>query len=152
MEKIKIIYKDEKYKITKKYDSDSGYDVRIETEKEIILQPHERITLNTGFQLNLPKDWEATIRPRSGLAKNHGITILNTPGTIDQEYNGTVKLIIINLGNEPFYISDGDRLAQITFQKIKRIEIEESYITETIINEENHKRGNKGFGSTGYKD
>lgn len=111
------------------------------TEEEIIL-PGQRKKIPTGIKIALPDGYEAQIRPRSGLAIKQGITLLNSPGTIDADYRGEIALIIINLGEEPFIVTRGMRLAQIVVQKICRIEwIETSELTST-------PRGGGGFGHT----
>lgn len=105
----------------------------------------------TGIKIKLPSFWEANIRPRSGLAINEGITVLNTPGTIDSGYEGELSVILINHGNTPYEIEDGDRIAQIIFQRIPRLDISQ-YLekpNEYYNNNTPEKRGNKGFGSTG---
>jgi len=111
------------------------------TQEEIIL-PGQRKKIPTGIKIALPDGYEAQIRPRSGLAIKQGITLLNSPGTIDADYRGEIALIIINLGEEPFIVTRGMRLAQIVVQKICRIEwIETSKLTST-------PRGGGGFGHT----
>jgi len=123
----------------------AGADLRACIEKPIALHPGERMLIPTGFSMELPYGWEAQIRPRSGLAFKHGITVLNAPGTIDSDYRGEVKVLLINLGNEPFIIEPGMRIAQMVIapvQQAKFIEVEEL--------SESH-RGEGGFGSTGTK-
>jgi dUTP pyrophosphatase len=121
----------------------AGMDLCAALEKPRILQPMERALIPCGFSMELPEGHEAQIRPRSGLAIRHGLTCLNTPGTIDHDYRGEVQVILINLGQEPFEIKAGERIAQMVINKIERAEIE-------IAAELNaSERGSGGFGSTG---
>ena len=111
------------------------------TEEEIIL-PGQRKKIPTGIKIALPEGYEAQIRPRSGLAINQGITLLNSPGTIDADYRGEIALIVINLGEEPFIVKRGMRLAQMIIQKICRLDwVETAELTNT-------SRGSGGFGHT----
>ncbi len=121
----------------------SGMDLLAAVEKEIFLTPGERALINTGISIELPHGYEAQIRPRSGLATNSGITVLNTPGTIDSDYRGEIKVLLINLGGKRFRISRGMRIAQIVFATIDHICWDErKKLQET-------SRGKDGFGSTG---
>lgn len=123
----------------------AGMDLRANIEEPIVLQPGERHLIPTGIHIGLSQGYEAQIRPRSGLALKHGITCLNSPGTIDADYTGDVGVILINHGQEPFTINDGDRIAQMVIAKYKQVtwvEVEELQATE---------RGNGGFGHTGKK-
>lgn len=124
-------------------DHASGMDLFAACEEEILFKPSERILVPTGFAIAIPPGYEAQIRPRSGLALKQGITCLNTPGTIDADYRGEVKVLLINLGQEPTLIKRGDRIAQMVIQKVEKIEWIES---ETLPPSE---RGSGGFGSTG---
>ncbi len=121
----------------------SGMDVRANLEDEVIIKPLERILIPTGLFLELPLGYEAQIRPRSGLAIKQGITCLNTPGTIDADYRGEIKVILINLSSENQTILHGDRIAQMVIQTIEKVE----WITSTNIN--TTERGEGGFGHTG---
>jgi dUTP pyrophosphatase len=121
----------------------SGLDVRANVEAPIVLQSLERTLIPTGLFLEIPQGYEAQIRPRSGLAIKHGITCLNTPGTIDADYRGEIKVILINLSNEPQTINHGDRIAQMVFMKIEQVQL----TPVEIINET--ERGAGGFGHTG---
>lgn len=121
----------------------SGMDIRAWIPEPIVLQPLERSLIPTGLYLELPEGMEAQIRPRSGLAIKQGITCLNTPGTIDADYRGEIKVILINLSNEPQTIINGDRIAQMVFQQVFQVQLQEV----SIINET--ERGTGGFGSTG---
>ena len=118
-------------------------DVRANLEDDVIIKPLERILIPTGLFLELPLGYEAQIRPRSGLAIKQGITCLNTPGTIDADYRGEIKVILINLSSENQTILHGDRIAQMVIQTIEKVE----WITSTNIN--TTERGEGGFGHTG---
>lgn len=121
----------------------AGMDLRANIEENIVLRPLERAMVPTGLQIALPEGYEAEIRPRSGLAAKQGITVLNTPGTIDADYRGEIKVILVNLSNSPVEITRGERIAQMVVQRHERVEWElcES-LGETL-------RGEGGFGSTG---
>jgi dUTP pyrophosphatase len=123
----------------------SGMDIRAFLTSPITMAPMERVLIPTGLFLALPENWEAQIRPRSGLAIKQGLTCLNTPGTIDADYRGELKVILINLSNEAQVISDGDRIAQMVFQKVEIVDLE---LTEQL-NETSRSAG--GFGHTGIK-
>jgi dUTP pyrophosphatase len=121
----------------------AGMDLRAALEKPVTLQPGQRRLIPTGLQMALPAGYEAQIRPRSGLAYRNGITMLNTPGTIDADYRGEVKVLAVNLGEDAFTVHHGDRIAQMVVAPISRFVVEESSeLPET-------KRGEGGFGSTG---
>ncbi|GBF11291.1 dUTP diphosphatase [Tepidibacillus infernus] len=121
----------------------SGYDLFASVKENLFLQPGKSILIPTGFALEMPAGIEAQVRPRSGLALKHGITVLNTPGTIDADYRGEIKIILIHLGTEEFEIKRGDRIAQLVFMKLPTVElIEVEEINET-------PRGIGGFGHTG---
>jgi dUTP pyrophosphatase len=123
----------------------SGMDIRAFLTSPITMAPMERVLIPTGLFLALPENWEAQIRPRSGLAIKQGLTCLNTPGTIDADYRGELKVILINLSNEPQLITDGDRIAQMVFQKVEKV------ILEKVESLEATERGAGGFGHTGKK-
>jgi len=123
----------------------SGMDIRAFLTTPITMKPMERVLIPTGLFLGLPENWEAQIRPRSGLAIKQGLTCLNTPGTIDADYRGELKVILINLSNEAQVISDGDRIAQMVFQIVEKVILEK---VETL---EATERGAGGFGHTGKK-
>lgn len=113
-------------------------------EGEIItLAPRERALVPSGFALHLPVGFEAQVRPRSGLALRHGVTVLNSPGTIDADYRGEVKILLVNLGQEPFSLRRGDRIAQLVVAPVTRVEFVEAQALEEST------RGTGGFGSTG---
>lgn len=121
----------------------SGLDLRAFISEPIVMSPLERILVPTGLHIALPDHWEAQVRPRSGLAIKQGLTCLNTPGTIDADYRGEIKVILINLSNEVQTIHDGDRIAQIVFQKVEKMEWQ---LVESL---ETTQRGEGGFGHTG---
>lgn len=121
----------------------SGMDIRAFIDKPIVLQPFERSLIPTGLYLSIPAHLEVQIRPRSGLAIKQGITCLNTPGTIDADYRGEIKVILINLSNTEQLISDGDRIAQMVFQAIEKAD------WELVENLDTTQRGDGGFGHTG---
>lgn len=123
----------------------SGMDIRTFTNEPVVLQPLHRALIPTGLFLEIPQGYEAQIRPRSGLAIKQGITVLNTPGTIDSDYRGEVKVILINLSNETVTVQNGERIAQMVFQKVERVQLNE---VESISDTE---RGAGGFGHTGEK-
>ena len=121
----------------------AGMDLRASLDAPITLGPLERALVPTGLYIALPPGFEAQVRPRSGLAAKHGITVLNTPGTIDADYRGEVKVILVNLSNTPFEIVPGERIAQMVVARYERVEWEETdSLDETA-------RGAGGFGSTG---
>jgi len=120
-----------------------GMDIYAAVNDTIILRPGERKLIPAGICLEIPMGYEAQVRPRSGLAIKHGITLVNTPGTIDWDYRGEIKVILINLGEEDFPIQRGDRIAQIVFNKVEIPQIE---VVEHI---DSTDRGSGGFGSTG---
>jgi len=121
----------------------AGMDLRANIENSIILKPLERALIPTGLFIELPIGLEAQVRPRSGLAAKFGITVLNTPGTIDADYRGEIKVILVNLSAEEFQIKAGERIAQMIISKHERVEwIETDQLQET-------ERGSGGFGHTG---
>ncbi|MBR4536075.1 MAG: dUTP diphosphatase [Bacteroidales bacterium] len=123
----------------------AGMDLRANLEAPITLNPMERAMIPTGLFIELPIGYEAQVRPRSGLAAKHGITVLNTPGTIDADYRGEIKVILINLSTEPFEIQHGERIAQMVIAKHETVQWEE---VEVLSDTE---RGAGGFGSSGVK-
>lgn len=127
------------------YESDqaAGMDLRAAVIDDTVIYPGERVLIPTGLQMSIPSGYEAQIRPRSGLAIKHGITMLNSPGTIDADYRGEVKVIVINHGSEPFTVRRGDRIAQMVIQEVIQCLVEE---TDSLDSTE---RGDGGFGSTG---
>ena len=124
-------------------DGSSGMDLRANIEAPITLQPLDRTLVPTGLFIELPINYEAQVRPRSGLAIKHGITCLNSPGTVDADYRGELKVVLINLSNEPQHVHPGDRIAQMVIQKVEKVIL-------TQVNELNSTvRGDGGFGHTG---
>ncbi len=121
----------------------SGMDIRANIESEVVLKPLQRELIATGLFIELPMGYEAQIRPRSGLAIKQGITCLNTPGTIDADYRGEIKVILINLSNEPVTIVNGDRIAQMVIQKVEKAVL----VSVDVLDET--QRGDGGFGHTG---
>ena len=121
----------------------AGMDLRANLDQSITLKPLERAMIPTGLSMALPEGYEAQVRPRSGLAAKKGITVLNTPGTIDADYRGEIKVILINLSGEDFIVEDGERIAQMVIASFEQIKWEEADILETT------SRGTGGFGSTG---
>jgi len=123
----------------------AGLDLRANIEESIELKSLERVLVPIGLFMELPVGTEAQIRPRSGLAFKNGITVLNTPGTIDADYRGEIKVLLVNLSNEPFTIEPGERIAQMVVAKHEQVEWEE----QNVLSES--ERGAGGFGSTGVK-
>lgn len=121
----------------------AGMDLSADIDSDIIIKPLERSLIPTGIAISLPEDLEAQIRPRSGLAIKHGITLLNSPGTIDSDYRGEIKVILVNLSNDNYTIKPYDRIAQIIISQFVKAEFE---IAENL---DETNRGNSGFGSTG---
>lgn len=125
--------------------SSAGMDLRANLEDSIILEPLQRTLVPTGLFIELPQGYEAQVRPRSGLAFKHGIGVLNSPGTIDADYRGEIKVILVNLSSESFEIKDGERIAQMVIAKHETVVWEETdTLSETV-------RGEGGFGHTGKK-
>ena len=141
--KIKIINKSSNDLPKYETESSAGMDIRAYLENEIIIKPLERTLIPTGLYISLPKGHEAQIRPRSGLAIKRGITVLNSPGTIDADYRGEICVILINLSNEEYTVKNSDRIAQVIIAKHSNV------VWEEVIELDLSSRGNKGFGSTG---
>lgn len=123
----------------------AGMDLRAHLESPVILKPLERSLIPTGLFMELPVGFEAQIRPRSGLAFKHGLTVLNSPGTIDADYRGEIRVLLVNISNEPFVVNDGERIAQMVIAKHEQIDW---IVVESL---ENTVRGGGGFGHTGKK-
>lgn len=123
--------------------SSAGMDIRANNDEPVILRPLERTLVPTGLFIELPVGYEAQIRPRSGLAVKHGITVLNSPGTIDSDYRGEIKIILINLSKDDFTIEKGDRVCQMIIQRFEQI------TWENVVHLEESDRGSGGFGHTG---
>ena len=125
--------------------SAAGMDIRAALKEPVIIAPGERTLIPTGLQMAVPEGYEAQIRPRSGLAIRNGITMLNTPGTIDADYRGEVKVVAVNHGQEPFTVHHGDRIAQMVIAPVTQFPVREAdELDET-------ERGEGGFGSTGVR-
>ena len=123
----------------------AGFDLRAAIAEEVILRPGERRLVPTGIVLEIPPGWEGQVRPRSGLALRHGVGIVNAPGTIDSDYRGEVAVILVNLGEVPFALKRGDRIAQLVIARVESVEWEEAdALAES-------GRGEGGFGSTGVE-
>jgi len=123
----------------------AGMDLRANIEQPIILRPLERALIPTGLFIELPEGYEAQIRPRSGLALKKGITVLNTPGTIDADYRGEIGVILVNLSNEEFVVNDGERICQMIISKHETIQWQNVEVLQETA------RGEGGFGHTGKK-
>ena len=123
----------------------AGMDLRANLDAPVTLGPLERKLIPTGLYIALPEGYEAQIRPRSGLALKHGISLLNSPGTIDADYRGEIGIILVNLSNEPFEVRDGERIAQMVIARYEQVEWD---LSETLDATE---RGEGGFGHTGRK-
>lgn len=123
----------------------AGMDLRANLEEPVVLPPLGRAIIKTGLFIELPIGYEAQVRPRSGLAAKKGVTVLNSPGTVDADYRGEIGVILVNLSNEAFTVENGERIAQLVIAKHERAEwVEVEALTET-------SRGAGGFGSTGVK-
>lgn len=143
--KIKIINKSKHELPSYATQAAAGMDLRANLDAPIVLGSLERTLVPTGLFMEIPAGYEAQVRPRSGLAFKNGLTVLNSPGTIDADYRGEVKVILVNLSKEPFTINDGERVAQMVIAKHEQAEwIEVEQLEETA-------RGEGGFGSTGKK-
>jgi dUTP pyrophosphatase len=123
----------------------AGMDLRANLKEEVLLKPMERALIPTGLFIELPLGYEAQVRPRSGLAIKKGITLLNTPGTIDADYRGEVMVILVNLSGEEYSVLDGDRIAQMIISRHEKAEWEE------VVELKETERGQGGFGHTGRK-
>lgn len=121
----------------------AGMDLKANIDEPLTLGPLERAMVPTGLYMALPDGTEAQVRPRSGLAAKHGISVLNAPGTVDADYRGEVKVILVNLSNDPFIINPGERIAQLVVAKYEKVEWEEVEVLDET------ERGTGGFGSTG---
>ena len=141
--KVQIINKSKHQIPAYETEQSAGMDLRANIDESITLKPLERAIVKTGLFIALPPDFEAQVRPRSGLAAKKGITVLNSPGTVDADYRGEIGVILVNLSNEDFVIQDGERVAQLVIAKHERVTWEEV----DVLNET--QRGAGGFGSTG---
>lgn len=142
---IKIINKSQHSLPNYETSASAGMDLRANLAEPITLNPLERTIVKTGLFIELPMGYEAQVRPRSGLAAKRGITVLNSPGTIDADYRGEIGVILVNLSNEPFVVENGERVAQLVIAKHERaVWVAAEELSETT-------RGEGGFGSTGVK-
>jgi dUTP pyrophosphatase len=143
--KVKVVHRSAhplpEYKTT----ASAGMDLRANLDETVRLEPLERRLIPTGMFIELPVGFEAQVRPRSGLALKHGVSVLNTPGTIDADYRGEIGVILVNLSNEAFEVTDGERIAQLVVARHEQVHWEEVEILEES------ERGAGGFGSTGRK-
>tara|TARA_B100001123_G_scaffold381298_1_gene451631 strand:- start:3834 stop:4289 length:456 start_codon:yes stop_codon:yes gene_type:complete len=124
----------------------AGADLSAAIEGSARIMPGEWLLVPTGFAFSIPENYEGQIRPRSGLALKHGITVLNSPGTIDGDYRGEVSVLLINHGNKPFKLNRGDRIAQIVFSQVLQVDFRE------VNSVDRSSRGSRGYGSTGVSD
>jgi dUTP pyrophosphatase len=128
-----------------RYETDlaAGMDLRADIDGELTLGPMQRVAVPTGLALALPPDYEAQLRPRSGLALKHGITLMNSPGTVDADYRGEVRVVLVNLSQQSFTLRRGERIAQLVVAPVSRVSLVELEVLEAT------ERGEGGFGSTG---
>lgn len=121
----------------------AGMDLKAAIDEPVVLSPLQRALIPTGLYIALPEGTEAQVRPRSGLAAKHGVTVLNSPGTIDADYRGEIRVILVNLSDQPFTVSPGERIAQLVIARYERAEWDEVDVLDETV------RGEGGFGSTG---
>ena len=140
---VEIINKSKHQIPTYETEGSAGMDLRANLNEPVILKPLERAIIKTGLFIALPQGYEAQVRPRSGLAAKKGITVLNSPGTVDADYRGEIGVILVNLSNDEFTVNDGERIAQLVIAKHERVNWQEV----SVLNET--ERGAGGFGSTG---
>ncbi|HOE18542.1 MAG TPA: dUTP diphosphatase [Syntrophorhabdaceae bacterium] len=147
MEKLEVFVSKKNGAVLPQYatNASSGLDLCAFLDKDLTIQPFERMLVPTGIFIGIPRGFEAEIRPRSGLAYKNGVTVLNTPGTIDADYRGEIKVILINLGAEPFVVRNGDRVAQMVFRSVAQAAWK---LVDALPETE---RGTGGFGSTGMR-
>ncbi len=145
MKSVKIVNKSRHQLPQYSTRSSAGLDLRANVEEPVLLRPFQRALIPTGLYISLPEGYEAQVRPRSGLALKYGITVLNTPGTIDADYRGEVGVILVNLGQEDFVVNDGERIAQMVVAKYEQVEL---LPVEALDDTE---RGAGGFGHSGIK-
>ncbi len=141
--KIKIVNKSKHKLPAYETEFSAGMDIHANIERSIKIKPLERVVVPTSLFIELPKGFEAQIRPRSGMAFKYGITVLNTPGTIDADYRGEIKVLLINLSNEDFLIENGQRIAQMIISKHEKIDWQQVEVLNKT------KRGTGGYGHTG---
>ena len=145
MLKVQITNKGRQPLPTYATEQSAGLDLRADVSESVVLHPMERMLVPTGLHIALPPGFEAQVRPRSGLALKHGITVLNTPGTIDADYRGEIKVLLINFSNQDFVINAGERIAQMVVARHEQVEwVDVEQLDETA-------RGEGGYGHTGVK-
>ena len=145
MLKVQITNKGKQPLPTYATEQSAGMDLRADVSESVVLHPMERMLVPTGLHIALPPGFEAQVRPRSGLALKHGITVLNTPGTIDADYRGEIKVLLINFSNQDFVINAGERIAQMVVARHEQVEwVDVEQLDETA-------RGEGGYGHTGVK-
>jgi len=145
MVKVKIINKGRQILPQYATPQSAGMDLRADIESPIELKPLERTLIPTGLYIALPDGYEAQVRPRSGLALKEGITVLNTPGTIDADYRGEIGVVLVNISSEPFIIEPGERIAQMVVAKYEQVQLDE------VIELDDTERGAGGYGHSGTK-
>ena len=145
MVKIKIVNRGRQQLPAYATEQSAGMDLRANIDESITLNPMERRIIPTGLYIALPPGYEAQVRPRSGLAFKHGITVLNSPGTIDADYRGEIGVLLVNLSTEPFVITEGERIAQMVIARHEQVQFE---VVEELDQTE---RGEGGYGHTGVK-
>lgn len=145
MDSVKIINKSHHPLPQYSTSCSAGMDLRANLTVPIVLQPMQRALIPTGLFMALPEGFEAQVRPRSGLALKHGITVLNTPGTIDADYRGEIGVILINLGQQEFVVNDGERIAQMVIARYEQVQ----FVSVDVLDET--ERGAGGFGHSGVK-
>lgn len=143
--KVKIVNKSKNLSPAYATPLSAGMDIRADMETAVTLQPLQRMLVPTGLYIALPEGYECQARPRSGLAVKHGITVLNSPGTIDADYRGELKVLLVNLSDTPFVIEPGERIAQLVVARHEHVEWDEVDVLDET------DRGEGGFGSTGVK-
>ena len=146
MIKIKIVNKSKNELPEYAHPGDSGLDIRANLEEAVILNPLERKLIPTGIYMGIPAGYEVQVRPRSGMALKRGLTVLNTPGTVDSSYTGEIGVIIINLSNEVQHILPGEKIAQLVVMKVEKADIDLTFSMDELDATE---RGANGYGSTG---
>ena len=143
MIKVKLINKSNNPNPSYETEGSAGVDLRAFTEEDVVIKPMERKMIHTGLYMQIPEGYEGSVRPRSGLAIKKGITIINTPGVVDEDFRGEICVLLVNLSDEDFVIQNGDRIAQMLFKPVERaIFAEVRELDET-------ERGDGGFGHTG---
>jgi len=145
MIQVKVINKGKQPLPAYATEQSAGMDLRADIEQPVTLKPLERRLIPTGLHIALPQGYEAQVRPRSGLALKHGITVLNTPGTIDADYRGEIGVVLVNLSNEDFVVNPGERVAQMVIAKY------EQAVLQTVNALDETERGEGGYGHTGVK-